>query len=246
MPRVDVVIPVLNEEAGLPACLDTLLGFLPGALPGWEAQVVVADNGSTDGTLALAQRYATEHPGRVAATHLPVRGRGRALRKAWMESDADVVSYMDVDLSTGLEAFPALVEAVGPGGGSHVATGSRLARGARTTRSLKREVISRVYNLLIKALLWTRFSDAQCGFKALSRDAARVLVPLVRDEAWFFDTELLVIAEKRGFKVKDIPVTWREDPDSRVKIVKTVLEDLRGLARLRFGGIPPVSPPPLV
>lgn len=244
-PNVDVVIPVLNEEHSLPGCLDTLLGFLPSALPDWAARVVVADNGSTDGTRAVAERYAAAHPGRVAVTHLPVRGRGRALRQAWGESSADVVCYMDVDLSTGLDALPTLVRSVGPGGGFHLATGSRLARGARTRRSFKREVISRVYNLLIKALMWTRFSDAQCGFKALSRDAARVLVPVVVDQAWFFDTELLVIAEKRGFKVRDIPVTWHEDPDSRVRIVRTVMEDLKGLARLRLGGIPKVSPPPL-
>ena len=242
MASLDVVIPVLNEEQALPACIDELGAFLARRLEEHRWRIVVADNGSTDGTLEVAKAYAKEHPGRVGYTHLDMRGRGRALRQAWLASSADVVSYMDVDLSTGLEAFPALISAVATEG-YHVAVGSRLAPGARTTRSLKRELISRSYNRLIKLGLGTHFSDAQCGFKALSREAARVLVPSVVDNHWFFDTELLVIAERRGFRVKEVPVTWREDPDSRVKILQTALEDLKGLARLRLGGIPEVDPP---
>ena len=167
---------------------------------------------------------------------------GRALRRAWLESDADVVSYMDVDLSTELEAFPALVDAIVVDG-CHVATGSRLSKGSQTTRSPKREVVSRAYNLIIRAMHWTSLADTQCGFKALSREAAQLLVPLVVNNHWFFDTELLLIAKKRGFRIREVPVTWREDPDTRVKVVKTALEDLRGLARLRLGGIPRVKPP---
>ena len=242
MASVDVVIPVLNEERALPGCLDALLDFLPRELPAHRCRVVVADNGSTDGTLAVAERYAAERPGAVAAIHLDQRGRGRALRRAWLESGADVVAYMDVDLSTGVEAFPRLVSAI-VDDGYDAATGSRLARGAQTTRSFKREVISRCYNLLIKALFRTRFSDAQCGFKALSGAAARALVPAVVNNHWFFDTELLIVAEKRGFRVFDLPVRWEEDTDTRVKIASTVAEDLRGLARLRFGGLPDVRPP---
>ena len=241
MAAVDVVIPVLNEEHSLPQCLDALLDFLPRALPAHQCRVVVADNGSTDATLAVAERYAAERPGAVAAIHLDQRGRGRALRRAWLESDADVVSYMDVDLSTGIEAFPLLVSAI-VDDGHDVAVGSRLVRGAQTTRSFKREFISRFYNLLIKALFRTRFSDAQCGFKALSGAAARALTPAVVNNHWFFDTELPIIAEKRGFRVFDLPVRWEEDADTRVKIASTVAEDLKGLARLRFGGVPNVSP----
>ncbi len=242
MAAVDVVIPVLNEERALPRCLDTLLDFLPRELPAHQCRVVVADNGSTDTTLAVAERYAAERPGAVAAVHLDQRGRGRALRRAWLESGADVVSYMDVDLSTGIEAFPRLVSAI-VDDGHDVAVGSRLAQGAQTTRSFKREFISRSYNLLIKALFRTRFSDAQCGFKAMSGAAARALTPAVVNNHWFFDTELLIIAEKRGFRVFDLPVRWEEDTDTRVKIASTVAEDLRGLARLRFGGMPNVHPP---
>ena len=242
MASVEVVIPVLNEERALPECIATLRTFLSERMGEHSWRITVADNGSTDSTLAVAETLVREHPGEVHVIHLEQRGRGRALRRAWLESDADVVSYMDVDLSTDLESFPLLVEAIAIDG-YHVATGSRLSRGSQTTRSPKREVVSRGYNLIIRALLWVRLADTQCGFKALSRAAAQALVPLIVNNHWFFDTELLLIAKKRRFRIREIPVSWREDPDSRVKIVRTALEDLRGLARLRFGGMPRVKPP---
>ena len=240
MASVDIVIPVYNEEHVLARSVDTLRAFLRDNLPHtWR--VVVADNASTDGTLAVARGLAEQHPAEVAVVHLPQKGRGRALRAAWLGSEADVLVYMDVDLSTDLSALPPLVDGIAVEG-YDVAIGSRLARGARTTRSLRREVISRVYNLLIKAIHFTRFSDAQCGFKAVSRQAARRLVPLIKNEEWFFDTELLILAEKGGYRIKDIPVRWVEDPDTRVKIASTVSEDIRGLLRLRFTRIPKRPP----
>jgi glycosyltransferase involved in cell wall biosynthesis len=239
---VEVVIPVLNEERDLPPCIEQLSAFLAGSLAGHEWRIIVADNGSTDGTLDVCKRLASERPDEVGYVHLDVRGRGLALRTAWLASEADIVSYMDVDLSTGLDAFPTMVNAIA-NDGVQVAFGSRLKRGARIRRSLKREVVSRAYNMLIRATMWTRFEDAQCGFKALSRGAARALVPKVVNNHWFFDTELLVIAEKSGFRMLEVPVTWDEDADTRVKIVGTAVEDLKGLARLRFGGLPRVTPP---
>jgi glycosyltransferase involved in cell wall biosynthesis len=239
---IEVVIPVLNEERALPGCIGALRTFLKEHMSQHTCRITVADNGSTDTTLVVAEALSREHPGEVNVIHLNQRGRGRALRRAWLESDADVVSYMDVDLSTELEAFPALVDAIVVDG-CHVATGSRLSKGSQTTRSPKREVVSRAYNLIIRAMHWTSLADTQCGFKALSREAAQLLVPLVVNNHWFFDTELLLIAKKRRFRIREIPVTWREDPDTRVKVVKTALEDLRGLARLRLGGIPRVKPP---
>jgi glycosyltransferase involved in cell wall biosynthesis len=233
---VDIVIPVYNEEHVLARSVETLRAFLrDNLLHTWR--IVVADNASTDGTVRVAQRLADEHPGEVALVHLPQKGRGRALRAAWSGSEADVLVYMDVDLSTDLSALPPLVDGIAVEG-YDVAIGSRLARGARTTRSLRREVISRVYNLLIKAIHFTRFSDAQCGFKAVSREAARQLVPLIKNEEWFFDTELLILAEKAGYRIKEVPVRWVEDPDTRVKIASTVSEDIRGLLRLRFSRMP--------
>jgi glycosyltransferase involved in cell wall biosynthesis len=239
---VEVVIPVLNEEHSLPSCVESLTTFLGNNLEQHACKITIADNGSTDGTLDVAKRLSADDSSHVGYTHLDVRGRGLALRKAWLESEADVVSYMDVDLSTELAAFPVLVDSI-VRDGYHVAFGSRLARGANTRRSFKREFISRSYNTIIRLGMRTRFHDAQCGFKAVSREAARVLVPAVVNNHWFFDTELLVIADRRGFRMKEIPVEWYEDPDTRVKTAQTSIEMLKGLARLRFGGIPKVDPP---
>lgn len=242
MATIDVVIPVLNEERALPQCVEQLGKVLKVSLPEHQSKIVIADNGSTDATLEVCKDLTNRFPNRVSYVHLDQRGRGRALRKAWLESNADVVSYMDVDLSTRLQAFPHMINGI-VHDGVHVAFGSRLAPGANITRSLKREVVSRTYNGIIRTIMRTSFKDAQCGFKALSRGAAQALIPVVVNNHWFFDTELLVIAEKRGFKMLEVPVEWDEDPDTRVKIVETAIEDLLGLARLRIGGLPNVTAP---
>ena len=169
--------------------------------------------------------------GEVGAIHLPEKGRGRALRTAWLASGSEVLAYMDVDLSTNLAALLPLVAPL-MSGHSDVAIGTRLHRGARVTRSAKRELISRGYNHLLRLALRARFSDAQCGFKALRAQAAHELLPLVADPGWFFDTELLVLAQRRGLRIHEVPVDWVEDADSRVEIVPTALADLRGVARL--------------
>lgn len=227
---VDVVIPVLNEAHVLEKSVETVIAYLCSHVA-CQWQVVIVDNGSTDGTQNVARRLCEREP-RVRFIHLLQRGRGRALRQAWLQSKADVVCYMDVDLSTRLDHLPALIEAVA-GGEYDVATGSRLMGDSRTTRSVKRELISRIYNVFLKAILATRFSDAQCGFKAVSRRAVEAIVPQIEDQSWFFDTELLVLAEKQGYRIKDIPVVWIEDDDSRVKIFQTGWEDIKGIFRLR-------------
>jgi glycosyltransferase involved in cell wall biosynthesis len=227
---VDVVIPVLNEAHVLPRSVATVRRFLAERFP-FRWRLVIVDNGSSDGTSEVAQSLAMEHR-EVAFIHLEQRGRGRALRCAWMQSSADVVCYMDVDLSTELEALPRTVSAL-IDEGYDIAVGSRLMRDSRIRRSFKREVISRIYNLFAKVVLFTRFSDAQCGFKALTREVVERIVPQVKDQSWFFDTELLVLAEKQGYRIKDIPVVWNEDDDSRVKILQTAWEDIKGVFRLR-------------
>ena len=231
---VDVVIPVLNEENALPRCIANLREFLNTRLE-YPCRIVIVDNGSTDNTAAIAEDL-TQRYSEVSWIRLDIRGRGRALRKAWLDSKAEILTYMDVDLSTSLGAFPALIKAIAEEG-YDVATGSRLMKGSKVTRSLKREITSRAYNKIIKIAFWNRFSDAQCGFKAISRKAADFLIPRIKDQGWFFDTELLLLAEKGGFQIKDIPVEWVDDPDSRVDIAKTARDDLMGLWRLRFGGI---------
>jgi glycosyltransferase involved in cell wall biosynthesis len=227
---VDVVIPVLNEAHVLEKSVNTVIGYLRSNLP-YRWQIVIVDNGSTDGTQEVARRLCEREP-RVQFVHLYQRGRGRALRHAWLQSKADIVCYMDVDLSTKLDHIPELIDAIARQG-YDVATGSRLMRQSQTKRSFKREVISRIYNLFVKAILSTRFSDAQCGFKAVSRKAVTAIVPQIEDQSWFFDTELLVLAEKRGYRIKDIPVVWVEDDDTRVKILQTGWEDIKGVFRLR-------------
>ncbi len=237
MPSVDIVIPCLNEEKQLPISLERLREFCRANLGAYEWRITVADNGSQDRTYTIAQEFGAKYP-ELGAIRLEQRGRGRALRKAWGESKADIVAYMDVDLSTGLEALPPLLEAIAKDG-YDIAVGSRLMRGAKVElRTLKRETTSRGYNLLIKLFFFTRFSDAQCGFKAMSRRAADEILPVTTDTGWFLDTEMLIIGEKRGYRIKDVPVHWRDDPDSRVKVVQTAWRDIKGLMRLRFGGIP--------
>ena len=233
MSTVDIVIPVYNEEKALPKSIPELREFLQGADFPYEWRIVIADNASIDDTPAVGRKLEGEF-GDVVYHRIERKGRGFALKEVWGQSAADVRSYMDVDLSTGIEAFPALVRAVADEGYG-VATGSRLAKGSDTERSLKRTVLSRGYNTIIKVAFWTRFSDAQCGFKAISREVAEKVLPLIEDNNWFFDTELLILAEKLGYRIKDIPVRWVEDMDTRVKIGSTITEDLRGLWRMRTG-----------
>ncbi len=229
---VDVLLPVYNEEEDLAKSVTKLRDFLLENLTDYDWRVVVGDNASTDRTLEIAKELSEQYP-EVGYFHLDQKGRGRALRHAWTTSDADIMSYMDLDLSTGLEAFPPMVNALAHEG-YDLGTGSRLARGAQVERSLYREFISRSYNLLIKLMFWHNFSDAQCGFKAITQRAARDLVPLVEDKNWFFDTELLLLAEHKGYRIYDAPVRWREDPGTTVKVASTAWEDIKGLWRMRW------------
>jgi len=231
-PMVDIVIPVHNEERDLRASVLRLHAYLTQQFP-FSARITIADNASTDATPAVAAELAEELP-EVRVLRLNDKGRGRALAAAWLTSDARVVSYMDVDLSTDLSALLPLVAPV-ISGHSQVSIGSRLVTGSRVTRGPKREVISRVYNILLRLVLRVRFKDAQCGFKALRADVARSLLPDVVNRNWFFDTELLVRAERAGLRIHELPVDWTDDPDSRVDIVATAIEDLRGVWRLATG-----------
>ena len=241
---VDIVVPVYNEERDLEPSIRRLHSFLRDGFP-LPARITIADNASSDGTHQQALDLADELAG-VRVVRLDQKGRGRALHAAWSTSDAPVLAYMDVDLSTDLTALLPLVAPL-LSGHSDVAIGTRLSRAAHVVRGPKRELISRCYNLLLHTVLTTKFSDAQCGFKAIRADRARELLPRVQDTGWFFDTELLVLAERSGLRIHEVPVDWVDDADSRVDIARTVLDDLRGVARLyrsqflRFGAIGIVS-----
>ncbi|WP_433785507.1 glycosyltransferase [Actinomycetospora sp. CA-101289] len=226
---LDVVVPVLDEERDLGPCVRRLHRHLTHGFP-YPFRITVADNGSADATPAVAAALAAEFA-EVTVVHLAEKGRGRALRAVWSASDAPVLAYTDVDLSTDLNALLPLVAPL-ISGHSDLAIGSRLAASARVVRGAKREVISRCYNVLLRGTLRTRFSDAQCGFKAIRADVARRLLPLVEDTGWFFDTELLVLAERSGLRIHEVPVDWTDDPDSRVAVVATAMADLQGVVRV--------------
>ncbi|TPG17328.1 bifunctional glycosyltransferase family 2/GtrA family protein [Pedococcus bigeumensis] len=229
-PVLDVVIPVHNEQHTVAASVRRLHQHLVQTFP-YPFRITVADNASTDATVAVASVLVAQLDG-VALVRLAQKGRGRALKQVWLASDAPILAYMDVDLSTDLDAVWPLVAPL-MSGHSDVAIGSRLAHGARVVRGTKREAISRCYNLVLRATLGATFTDAQCGFKAIRSDVAAELLPLVEDPTWFFDTELLVLAQRCGLRIHEVPVDWFDDPDSRVDVVATALDDLRGVVRVR-------------
>ncbi len=226
---VDIVLPVYNEAAELESSVRRLHSYLSSVFPlTW--QITIVDNASTDRTAAIAQRLTDELHG-VRWRHLDRKGRGHALRAAWTESAAQVVAYMDIDLSTDLDALLPMVAPLASGH-SEIAIGSRLAPGASVARGPKREFISRSYNLMVRAMFATQIRDMQCGFKAVRADVARELLPAVKDDEWFFDTELLLLAERNGLRVHEVPVDWVDDPGSTVNIAKTATADARGALRL--------------
>jgi putative flippase GtrA len=239
VPVLDVTIPVFNEERDLEECLRRLHAHLRDSFP-HKFRITVADNASTDGTLKIAERLAREFP-ELAVVHLDEKGRGNALRKVWLASPSPVLAYMDVDLSTDLAALAPLLAPL-ISGHSDLAIGTRLTRNSRVVRGPKREFISRGYNLLLHSFMAARFSDAQCGFKAIRADVAQQILPYTVDNSWFFDTELLVLAERCGLRVHEVPVDWIDDPDSSVDVLRTALADVRGMARLTrdllYGRIP--------
>jgi putative flippase GtrA len=228
-PDVDIVVPVYNEQEDLGPSIRRLHAFLSTGFP-FTWRITIADNASVDATPMIAMSLASTLPG-VRSVRLEQKGRGRALTGTWLGNDATVVAYMDVDLSTDLAALLPLVAPL-LSGHSDIAIGSRLSRGSRVIRGTKREIISRCYNVLLRTTLRAGFSDAQCGFKAMRSDRARVLLPFVEDTGWFWDTELLVLADKLGLRIHEVPVDWVDDPDSRVDVMATALADLRGIARL--------------
>jgi glycosyltransferase involved in cell wall biosynthesis len=229
---LDLVVPVYNEAHVLAGSIGRLRHFLAEQFP-FSWRLTIADNASTDGTLTIARQLAERHPDEVRVVHLDEKGRGRALRAAWSTSDANVFAYLDVDLSTDLAG---LLPIVAPllSGHSDVVIGSRLLKGARVRRGAKREIVSRSYNRILHLVFRNGFRDAQCGFKAVRADAARRLLPAIEDEAWFFDTELLLLAERNGMRITEVAVDWIDDPDSRVRVARTAWDDLKGVARMRW------------
>lgn len=227
---LDIVIPVYNEEVELSEHVSTLRGYLRQYLIDFEWTITIADNASTDSTLEIAKKLSRMYKD-VCVLHLEKKGRGRAVKAAWLKSDADIHCYMDVDLSSDLKHLPSLVRSLQRG--YDVAIGTRNASASRVYgRSLLRTITSKTYIFMIKFLFFVKFSDAQCGFKAITDRCAKALMPYITDDAWFFDTELLIVAEKLGYRIYEEAVTWNDNPGSTVRVVKTAQGDLEGLWRL--------------
>jgi glycosyltransferase involved in cell wall biosynthesis len=234
---VTIVIPVYNEETDLPNCISRLVEVTRSNKL-YEWRILIADNASVDATRKIGESLVKDYS-EVGYIYIPQKGRGRALRSAWLNNESDILCYMDVDLSTDLKHLPELLEPLQDG--YQISVGSRLSKESQVTRSFKRELISRVYNAIIKLMFFTSFPDAQCGFKAIKKETAEIIIPLIVNNYWFFDTELLLIAAKRGFAIKSVPVNWYEDPKSSVNVTRTAIEDIKGLLRLRLGGIPKID-----
>ena len=227
---IDLVLPVYNEAHVLEGSVRALIE----ASSNWNFpwRILIMDNASIDGTDEVGKRLESQLDC-VRFVRLPIKGRGHALRWAWTETDATFSLYMDIDLSTDIAAIPLAVAALQSG--ADLVTGSRLDPESRVTRSFKRELLSRVYNLLVRLFFWSRtFRDAQCGFKGLRLSSMRPVLARVQNNHWFFDTELMLITDYAGFDLRSIPVAWIEDEDSRVNIVQYVMENLAGLSRLRL------------
>jgi len=224
-----VVVPVCNEEKDLPVNIPRLEAFLKEKMSSYDWEIVIADNASTDRTPIIARELTEDK--RIKYLRLEQKGRGRALKKAWSQSKKELLSYMDVDLSSDISYFPRLIKSLETG--ADIAVGSRLAKGAKVFgRTLIREIMSRGYSFLFRSLFGTKFKDAQCGFKAIKKEVWNRLEPVVYDTHWFFDTELLIIAQKAGFVISEIPIVWTDDPSSTVKVAKTAWGDIKGLLRL--------------
>tara|TARA_Y100000588_G_scaffold392477_1_gene504586 strand:+ start:2600 stop:3340 length:741 start_codon:yes stop_codon:yes gene_type:complete len=236
MASVDLVIPCYNEAHVLEGSIDRLLSFLAGRSE-HDWRIIVADNASTDSTLQVARKLEEAHSRLLVVLHIPVKGRGLALRNAWLTSSADICAYMDVDLSTDLQHLPSLIDPLARQE-ADLCFGTRLHDDSQTERSFRREFISRSYVWILRRFGGLRVTDAQCGFKAIRTEVARSLLPVVEDTGFFFDSELLIVAQENNFRLLEVPVKWIDDPDSRVNIWQTALNDLRGLWRVRRGGVP--------
>ena len=230
-PTLSVIIPVYNEEKDIPRNIPVLYKFLNKNFKNYPWQLIIADNGPSKDRTAEVSKQLVKKYKNLKYICIPHPWRGGALNKIWTRQQSDLLLYMDVDLSSDLTFLPQIVKALEDG--ADIAIGSRLKKGAKVYgRTPLREVMSRGYNTLIKAFFWTSFHDAQCGFKGITKEAAKKLLPHIKDKAWFFDSELLIIGEKAGFKVKEVPIVWRDDPASTVKVAKTAWGDIKGLARL--------------
>jgi len=232
--QVEIAIPVLNEERTLKTNVETVLGALKNLFEAPECiALVIADNGSTDRTQAIGEQLAQDNAS-VRYRRVPKPGVGTALKDAWLSSMADIVGYMDLDLATDLKHLPEAIKAIEVGG-YDVCYGSRLHANSNVIgRKKSREFISHAFNIVLKLYVGATFSDGMCGFKFIRRSLLeRIIARGATSDGWFFSTELLLSAERLGLRVKELPVRWTDDPDSRVRLVPLTLQYLRAMSVLR-------------
>jgi glycosyltransferase involved in cell wall biosynthesis len=228
---VEITVPVYNEEKELEKHITILSNFCKKHLTAYDWHITIADNASVDNTPVIAATIAKKNTN-ISHFRLEQKGRGRAVKRVWSTSGADYCVYMDLDLSTDLIHLPKIIQALE--NGYDIAIGSRLAKGAKVEgRTMIREITSRALNFFfIQLFFHTKFTDAQCGFKGVTKHVVEKLIPKIEDNGWFFDGELLIMAEKMGYKIYEEPVHWIDNPGSTVRLVATIWGDMKVMYRL--------------
>ncbi len=232
---VNITFPVLNEERILKEDVMKFYNFLKKSKFPYRFEITICDNGSIDDTKKVGEKLEKKVK-EINYLRLSRKGRNFALKSSWTKSKASVVSYMDIDLATDLRFFLPMINMIIKDN-CDLVVGNRLGLKSKVIdRNFKREFLSRNYNLLLRMFFFHKIRDHQCGFKAIKRNSFLKLnkeIPDIKEEIWFLDTELIIRAIKNKMKVEEIDVIWKDDPDSKVKVVKAVLEDLKGIVRLR-------------
>ncbi len=234
---VEICLPVKNEENILAANLQRILDFCQKADFRFSWKIVGIINGSTDKTASIFLDFKNRYPGLIDYVEFGVSGRGRVLKKYWQESGADVLSYLDIDLAVLPDQLPALIQPI-IDGKADLVIGSRLLAGSNTRRSYLRETTSRFFNFLTHIFLPNKASDLQCGFKAIKADVFRKISPFVRDNYWFFDSELVILAQHFSYRLEEVPVDWAENRyrkrTSKVKVIRDIAKSLKDLLVFRW------------
>ncbi|MFL2745725.1 MAG: glycosyltransferase [Dehalococcoidia bacterium] len=233
---LDIILPVYNEQSILKQSVSIICEFITNNLTSYDTNIIIVDNGSTDSTFEIANQLTKSH-NNIKAKKIKTKGRGIALKTAWFESSSDLLLYMDIDLSTDLSSLKPLIYEI-DFNNFDIAIGSRLLKNSVVSnRKFLRTLTSKTYSFLTRFLFLSKIHDFQCGFKIINKHASKTLLPKIKDSGWFFDTELLLLAEKEKFKIKEIPVNWTDDRDSKVNVIKTIIEDIKGLIRMRIWGL---------
>ncbi|MBD3359736.1 MAG: glycosyltransferase [Candidatus Buchananbacteria bacterium] len=228
--KILLALPVYNEEKVLEKSVLKLYNYFKNNIKD-DWQIVIVNNASIDKTKKVADSLAQKFL-KVDSLNLEDKGRGNALKNVWQKYEADIYAYCDIDLATDIFAFKKLFNSI-INGSANIAIGARYIKGSQTKRTLNRLIYSKVYIFLVRLFFPTKIKDFQCGFKAVDKKTVSEILPLVKDKEWFFDTELLLIAEKNDFKIKEIAVQWKENPETKVKFIRTIYDYIENLIKFK-------------